>query len=61
MKAKENNLAFKIIPELSKSEARFGISGSFIEANQISEKINAIDKTRKIKRLIIQRNVNKFF
>ena len=57
----ENNLALKIIPELSKSEARLGISGSFIEDNQISEKINAIDKTSRIIRLIIERNKKAFF
>ena len=34
----KNNLALKIIPELIKSAARLGISGSFIELNQIFEK-----------------------
>ena len=30
----KNNLALKIIPELISSDARLGISGSFIELNQ---------------------------
>ena len=30
----KNNLALKIIPELKSSDARLGISGSFIELNQ---------------------------
>ena len=56
-----NNLALKIIPELNKFEARFGISGSFIEFNQIFDKKNEIDKPRKIKRLIIHKYVKAFF
>jgi len=38
----KNNLALKIIPELISSDARLGISGSFIELNQLFEKKNAI-------------------
>ena len=45
----KNNLALKIIPELIKSDARLGISGSFIELNQIFEKKNAIETPNKIK------------
>ena len=33
----KNNLALKIIPELISSDARLGISGSFIELNQLFE------------------------
>ena len=51
----KNNLALKIIPVLTSSEARFGISGSFIEVNQISEKKNAIDIPNKIKILKIHK------
>ena len=47
----KNNLAFRIIPELNRFEARFGISGSFIKFNQIFEKKNAIDKPNNIKKL----------
>ena len=50
----KNNLALKIIPELIRSDARLGISGSLIELNQIFEKNNAIDKPNKIKILKIQ-------
>ena len=45
----KNNLALKIIPELISSDARLGISGSFIELNQIFEKKNAIETPNKIK------------
>ena len=58
---KKNNLALIIIPELNKLEARFGISGSFIEFNQIFEKKNANDKPNMIKRLIIHRYEKAFF
>jgi len=51
----KNNLALKIIPELIKSETRLGISGSFIELNQISEKKNAIETPKKIKILKINK------
>ena len=51
----KNNFALKIIPELTSSDARFGISGSLIELNQIFEKKNAIDMPNKIKILKIQR------
>ena len=34
----KNNLTLKIIPELISSDARLGISGSFIELNQVFEK-----------------------
>ncbi|KGF93015.1 hypothetical protein EU93_0189 [Prochlorococcus marinus str. MIT 9116] len=47
----KNNLALKIIPELTNSERRLGISGSFIERNQIFEKKNAIENPNKIKML----------
>ena len=55
VKAKKNNLALKIIPELNKLEARLGISGSLIEFNQIFDKKNAIDKPSMIKRLKIHK------
>ena len=45
----KNNLALKIIPELINSDPRLGISGSFIELNQIFEKKNAIETPNKIK------------
>ena len=51
----KNNLALKIIPELISSDARLGISGSFIELNQIFEKKNAIETPNKIKILNIQK------
>ena len=51
----KNNLALKIIPELIKSDARLGNSGSFIEPNQIFEKKNAIDTPKKIKILKIHK------
>ena len=59
--AKKNNLALKIIPELNRSEARFGISGSFIKFNQIFDKKNAIDNPSRIKRLIIHKDEKAFF
>ena len=45
----KNNLALKIIPEFTSSNPRLGISGSFIELNQLSEKKNAIETPNKIK------------
>ena len=51
----KNNLALKIIPELNNLDARLGISGSFIEPNQIFEKKNAIDTPKKIKILKIHK------
>ena len=51
----KNNLALKTIPELIKSEARVGISGSFIKLNQISEKKKAIETPNKIKILTIHK------
>ena len=51
----ENNFALKIIPELTSSDARLGISGSFIELNQIFEKKNAIERPNKIKILTIHK------
>ena len=45
----KNNLALKIIPELISSDARLGISGSFIELSQIFEKKNAMEIPNKIK------------
>ena len=52
----KNNLALKIIPELISSDARLGISGSFIELNQIFEKKNVIENPNKIKILKIHKN-----
>ena len=51
----KNNLALKIIPELTSSDARLGISGSFIELSQIFEKKNAIERPNKIKILKIHK------
>ena len=51
----KNNLTLKIIPELIKSDARLGISGSFIELNQIFEKKNVIETPNKIKILKTQK------
>ena len=51
----KNNLALKIIPELIKSDARLGISGSLIELNQISEKKNETEIPNKIKILKIHK------
>ena len=51
----KNNLALKIIPELISSDARLGISGSFIELNQKFEKKNAIEIPNKIKILKIHK------
>ena len=51
----KNNLALKIIPELTSSNERLGISGSFIELNQIFEKKNAIETPNKIKILKIHK------
>ena len=45
----------KIIPELISSDTRLGISGSFIELNQIFEKKNAIETPNKIKILKIHK------
>ena len=56
----ENNLALKIIPELINSDARLGISGSFIELNQIFEKKNAIETPNKIKILKINKYIYPF-
>ena len=61
MKAKKNNLALRIIQVLNKSEARFGISGSFIVFNQVFDKKNAIDNPIKIKRLISHKDEKAFF
>ena len=52
----KNNLALKIIPELISSDARFGISGSFIKLNQLFEKKNAIETPKKIKIFKIHKN-----
>ena len=51
----KTNLALKIIPELISSDARLGISGSFIELNQLFEKKNAIETPNKIKILKIHK------
>ena len=53
----KSNLALKIIPELISSDARLGISGSFIELNQIFEQKNATEKPKKIKILKLHKNV----
>ena len=49
------NFALNIIPELISSDARLGISGSFIELNQLFEKKNAIETPNKIKILKIHK------
>ena len=51
----KNNLALKTIPELISSDARLGISGSFIEFNQLFEKKNAIETPNKIKILKVHK------
>ena len=51
----KNNLALKIIPELTNSDRRFGISGSLIELNQIFDKKNAIENPNKIKMVKIHK------
>ena len=51
----KNNLFLKIIPELTSSEERLGISGSFIKLNQIFEQKNAIETPNKIKILKIHK------
>ena len=51
----KNNLVLKIIPELINSDARLGISGSFIEPNQIFEKKNDNEIPNKIKILKIHK------
>ena len=61
VKTKKNNLALRIIPAPNRFEARFGISGSFIEFNQIFDRKKAIDKPSRIKRLIIQICEKAFF
>ena len=48
-------MALKIIPKLINSDPRLGISGSFIELNQIFEKKNAIEMPNKIKILKIHK------
>ena len=53
--AEKNNLALKIIPELINSDTRFGISGSFIELNQIFEKKNDNETPNKINILKIHK------
>ena len=51
----KKNLALNIIPELTSSDARLGISGSFIELNQLFEKKNAIETPNKIKILKVHK------
>ncbi len=51
----KNNLALKIIPELISSDTRLGISGSFIELNQIFEKKNDNETPNKINMLKIHK------
>ena len=51
----KNNLALKIIPELISSDARLGISGSFIKINQLFEKKNANEMPNKIRILQINK------
>ena len=51
----KKNLVLKIIPESISSDARLGISGSFIKLNQIFEKKNAIEIPNKIKILKIHK------
>ncbi len=52
----KNNLALKITPELIRSDARLGISGSLIKLNQTFERKNAEETPNKIKMLKIQKN-----
>ena len=52
---KKNNFALKMIPELISSDARLGISGSFIKFNQEFEKKNTIEIPNKIKILGIHK------
>ena len=56
MKEEKKILALKIIPVLISSDARLGISGSFMELNQIFEKKNAKENPNKIKILKIDKN-----
>ena len=56
----KNNLALKIIPELISSDARLGISGSFIKLNQLFEKKNAIETPNKIKILKVHKYIKLF-
>ena len=51
----KNNLALKIIPELINSDPRLGISGSFIELNQIFEKKNDNETPNRINMLKIHK------
>jgi len=51
----KKNLALKNIPELINSDARLGISGSFIELNQIFEKKNDNETPNKINILKIHK------
>ena len=51
----KNNLALKIMPEFISSDARLGISGSFIELSQTFEKKNAMDRPKNIKILKIHK------
>ena len=51
----KNNLALKIIPEVINSDARLGISGSFIKFSQIFEKKSAIETPNKIRILKIHK------
>tara|TARA_B100000424_G_C22543072_1_gene309237 strand:- start:228 stop:440 length:213 start_codon:yes stop_codon:yes gene_type:complete len=53
VKVEKNNLALKIIPELINSDARLGISGSFIELNKLFEKKNTSEIPNNIKILKI--------
>ena len=61
MNKEKNNLALKIIPELIRSDARLGISGSFIKLNQIFEKKNANEIPNKIKMFKIHKYEKVFF
>ena len=51
----KEKLSFKNYARVISSEARLGISGSFIEPSQIFEKKNAIERPNKIKILIIHK------
>ena len=57
----KNNFALKIIPELISSDARLGISGSFIKLNQLFEKKNAMEIPNKIKILKIHKYIKLLF
>ncbi len=50
--------AVEIIPEFKRLLARFGISGSLIQLNQIFEKNNDMDRPKNIKKLTTHKYEN---